>query len=711
MSYYVTGGDEEDDVVEEVPPKASPSKPGPTKRAPAVQAPAAQEPSAQETQFRHHQGPPAYPTTVAKALPPRPNPPHPPQPIVILADPPRRTLGPRKPETVGVMIKKIEVLSAALTTFGGVSPVPRSPHADGMDGDYLSAPTSMNSIDFLIAPEPAAKPQSKAGFKSKSPTPKEDAEVDDFLAMFDDEDSDNRDDQEGNQKSTDDKVEYTLQSPGQPDRPLVYGIQFIQNALQSWAKQRITAQATQEFQREYMRRSHSDSHSKRGPGRPRKFDEEVHFMPAAPPVIRVDVAKTPEGDAVAAFQEVLDSGCLQVNAVLPFELTRALRHLYMQIDHLINQGARNDPPWQCMSYGAQIAANKIRVEKWKEAHAKAQEEMARQQHLAQQQVMQQMGIQPPRSVMTAEQASHQHAVELERRRSAQHAAQQPQLSRYLTNPLSFENQPAAGPSRTAPPPSPINGTSAGSPTIGATVASVGEATGVQSQQAPSDGKGVHLDKIKLYMPNFLPRSGQSMKFSFAPNSELALKAFGAQAFPTNNNHSSSLPNRGPMSATPLNHSSPIIGHRPSSANGPKPGSASNATTPTVQIQGRSTSVTNDVIMIDGEDSGSRALNKGGKSVTSNVNGTATTNEDSSDNAQFVAMDISGPKHRSSSLSTVPPNVASSPTPRSPAEIPNGIHTSPLLKKDANAIKELAGNAKTSNLASRFPFPGAVIVDK
>ena len=82
---------------------------------------------------------------------------------------------------------------------------------------------------------------------------------------------------------------------------------------------------------------------------------------ALPAEIRIKAETQPEGLAVKAFQEVLDSGCLRVNAMLPHELTRALMNLYMQIDHLINQGAKDETTWQCMSYGAQIAANKLRL--------------------------------------------------------------------------------------------------------------------------------------------------------------------------------------------------------------------------------------------------------------------------------------------------------------------------------------------------------------
>ena len=188
--------------------------------------------------------------------------------------------------------------------------------------------------------------------------------------------------------------------------------------------------------------------SRNGPGRPRKFpdasdgsDKKSPPSDTLAPTWRVPLQGTPEGVAIKAFRDVLDSGCLQVNAVLPVELSRALRHLYMQIDHLINQGVKSEREWHCMSYGAQIAANKVRVEKWKADQAKAQEEMARQQHLSQQQVMQQMGLpahnHPQYQQMTPVEAQNAHAIELERMRSAQHPypSQQPfnpmQVGRHL----------------------------------------------------------------------------------------------------------------------------------------------------------------------------------------------------------------------------------------------------------------------------------------
>ena len=529
-------------------------------------------------------------------------------------------------------------------------------------------------------------------------------DVDGFLAMFDDGDSDSKADQGDKGEAVGVDLDYKLQNSGQPDGPLTYGIQFIQNALKSWAQQRLTAQAAQQAQQEFLRQARADSQPKRGPGRPRKFDDEDHAVQQQPAIIQIDVMKTPEGAAIAAFQDVLDCGCLQVNAVLPAELTRALRHLYMQIDHLINQGARVEPQWQCMSYGAQVSAHKIRVEHWKEAHAKAQAEMARQQQLAQQQVMQQMGIQPSRGPMTAEQAQHAHAVELERRRSFQHAAQQPHLTQFLTNPLSLNTHPSATPTGSVPPPSPISGPAASTP--GTTSGNM--PNGMPPHITPADAKDVRLDKIKLYMPNFLPRSGQSMKFSFAPNSELALKAFGPQAFPTANNANSTLPNRGPMSAAPGANVIPMNAPPMLNGNGPTPVVGSNAPAPTPQIPNRSHSDTVDIVMRDGDHVASGTPNSDGKSAISIANGLVALKDRESNTGKFIPLDGIIGGQRSSSMSASLPSSISAPM------ASNGIHNampSPAPISSTNVAGGAAFTEKTANLLSRFPYPGAIVVDK
>ena len=530
--------------------------------------------------------------------------------------------------------------------------------------------------------------------------------------MFDDEDSDDKEDEESDDKESN-ALKYKLENPGTPDGPLSYGIQFIQNALRSWAQQRLTAQYTQAYLHQQQQARNEVKPQRRGPGRPRKFDsvdEEPRPAPLPPSTIQMDLAKTSEGAAIAAFREVLDCGCLKVNAILPIELTRALRHLYMQIDHLINQGARNEPQWQCMSYGAQIAAQKARVDKWKADQAKAQEEMARQHHLAQQQMMQQMGIPPhQRGPLSAEQAQQHHAIELERRRSLQQAAQQPHLTQYLTNPMSLNNQSQDGTSGPSPSRSPANGASASSP--GAATAngpSVQVPHGLPTQTSSVDPKGVQLDKIKLYMPNFLPRSGQSMKFSFAPHSELALKTFGAQAFPTNHARPN-LPNRGPMSTASPAHSVSISHSHAPNSHGPTLVLGSNAPTPAPQESRRSASANFDVTMTNGSPPSHTTDSDTKQAVASHK---TTPKEATNSFSSFRAVNVPNTDQRPRSASSGHGHAISPVKPS--IELSNGMHvfaSVPASPASAGNPAKAGGESKTADLASRFPHPGAIVVDQ
>ena len=470
------------------------------------------------------------PQQVVHRPPPPPPPPAIPQPIlhfVEIAHPPK----PTQPDTVASMIEKLEKLSAALTSFGGVPAEPITPHME------------------------------KKHSKPKAP-------IESFLALFED---------DAAEDAEDEVVESLPINPGIPDESLAYGIQFIQNALKSWAQQRLHLQYSQQFQAQgsqaqQQQQSHPHPHQqKRRPGRPRKFgeDHDPAHVSQPPQTIRLDLAETPEGAAIRAFQSVLDSGCLQINVILPAELTRALRRLYMQIDRLINQGAKDEAPWKCCSYNTQILSHQIRLEKWKEAHARAQEEMVRQQHLAQQHMMAQMGLQNGRPAQwTPAQAQHAHAIELERRRSVQHAAQQPYISQQHLNPLQLGTPTPNVRAGFGPPASTNSAPSSMGPP--------GRLPGDRSMKAsrnPADYLGalpsenqpgltrdvmgqVQLDRMKMYMPGFLPRSGQSMKFSFTPHNDVAMRVFGADAFPADYNSQhmpekslAGAPRRSPLSAT------------------------------------------------------------------------------------------------------------------------------------------------------------------
>ena len=731
MSYYVDGGDDDDIEVEDDPPAPPPKPVPPRKTEPPKPLQLSIPPPLppQETRFKHHTVPPPYPP--AKAHPP-PRPPPPPVPQVNLIDTIKPTKGPREPDTVAVMIKKLEHLSRTLTDFGGVPPVPQSPGAKPKSSKYqiYARQLAENYSDHDKESKPLPKPQ------ARPMTEKKGGAVDDFLAMFDDDESDEKDEVGADDSDIDSNLNYRLPTTSDQDGPLKYGIVFIQNALRSWAYQRVSSQVAQQYQQMQMQ-TRTDP-PKRGPGRPRKFDngDEQSSFPQHPPVYQFDLARTPEGAAIVAFQEVLDSGCLHLNCSLPMELSRALRHLYIQIDHLINQGSRNEPQWRCMSYGSQITAHRIRVEKWKEQQARAQQEMARQQQLANIQVMQQMGLPPnvPRVPMTAEQAQHAHAIELERRRGLQHVAQQPHLTKYITNPMSLDTNGSS--STTAA--SNTNKTSAtatttASNTAALTAAAVAKAAAAQSPIAGASTKppqsatenptpnansinspiksplpdqanttqntpttttpktvaelaSAHLDKIKMYMPNYLPRSGTQMKFSFAPTSELALKAFGKDAFPNSGNTISSIPNRGPMN---ISTSSPTISSNSQrQPNGDTPVLGSNVPAQSALSLQREESDTIEVAMKPSVRRDSQSQNKDGKSVPLGKDGKALPSQ-SSMMGSFNAVNAPTLNGRSNSVSD------------STSKVPATTNSN----SNANASNNAA------NLSSRFPHPGAVVVDQ
>lgn len=734
MNYYILDGDDDVDDNAKGPAPVSEPKPKPV-RHPKSQS----QKATRQKPIQHQHPPPQLPPSQLPQKqmpihgPPRQppkltNPPHPPPPTHYPAAP--RPMPPplplpqvqlidfealdksnasQMPCTVIEMVQKLEALSAALTQFGGVPPIPKSPnvpHHPNVSG--LAEGTATNQ-----PPTQSEKQQrSKKPQNLKQPSQKKGDALDALLGMFEDEedDADDEAEDEVEEPPLDEhgrKLNYALDHPGESDGPLTYGIQFIQNALKSWAQQRITHTMHPELQRQAQLWAQQQAQmKKRGPGRPRKFTEaeereRAAKIPTLPPPVQIKADSTPEGIAVKAFQSVLECGCLQVNAILPAELTRALRHLYMQIDHLINQGAKNEQTWQCLSYGAQIAANKTRVEKWKEAQAKAHEEMARQHQLAQQQVMQQMGLSVHLSgQLSPVQIAHQHALELERRRSQQHAAQQPYISHHHLNPLLLGSQPPGTPTGFAPSPSPAN----------AQVQQPGlSSDGSNPNALPLHGSPVnanlqHLEKVKMYVPGYMPRSGTQMKFSFTPTNENALKVFGPQAFPTPP-PPGNIPNRGPMSAS---HAPPLLSTTPADIA---------VTPPTVARSieiGRKAS--GHAHQIDGP----VAAESRGKARTSSSadDGTAVeivgANPQSPDRAPVLikkefpaspALAV-GPKTTGFTAVNAQARPICVPAVPSPSQAPNGIPDT--KRKDPSTISK---NRNGSDMAAKFPHPGAVVVDQ
>ena len=489
--------------------------------------------------------------------------------------------------TAGEMVAKLKVLSDALIKFGGAppgkssDPGPSAPPPAEAKGEAKGILPPSYLLVSSTDPSPDPKQSaSVASTKDEAKQQQQDSEnesVDDFLANFDGDDDDSdeadggseghKDDEDGNSepKATPSmsSLDQTLSPTGAPDEMLIYGIRFIMNALSTWAKQRINNTYMQQWHdyRNFVRQQHQQQNlnQKKSRGRPRKDEEQrppIAYPPPPPSIINAELTHTPEGEAVQAFQDVLDCGILRVNSMLPTELTRALGTLYVQIDHLINNSTREELHWECLSYQAQINTQKIKVERWKEQLARMQAELSRQQELSHQQMMTQMGVPPHlqhRGPMTQEQAVKQRDMSLELKRGSQQATQQPHLTQYLNSPMELEgSNQGARPSSSG---SPATAGANNAPSATHQQQSAAQ-NPVQLQNASSR---VHdaMSKVTMYHDgkpaNVAPehikalsmRSGQGMKFSF-DHGERARQLFGDQAFPSAS-APSTIPRRGPMS--------------------------------------------------------------------------------------------------------------------------------------------------------------------
>lgn len=594
-----------------------------------------------------------------------------PQPIVQFSDivhqPP-----PSHPDTVATMIQKLGELSLALQTFGGAPlPPPASPSP---------------------SPEPAVRATSSGN---------DDNPLDSFLSFFDGDDDV-------------DPLDRQLANPGTPDGPLTHGIVFIQNALKSWAQQRVSQMYTQQYHQQIQ--AQQQANQKRGPGRPRKFDEPTHMLPPSP-VIQMDLASTPEGNAIKAFQAVLYSECLRVNVRLPAKLASALRKLYMQIDLLINQGEREPKAdWQCMSYQAQISAQQTRVDRWKDHQAKVLEETQRQQSLANQNIMAQMGLPPQHYAMTAAQAELQHAIELETRRAQAHAHQQPYIRQQHLNPLQLgahSSGPPGGCVPSQPPNNSMRPSSAG-PLSGKSdaVAQLMPQNGTPTTQT-SSSPGVQLDKMKLYVPGYLPRSGNQMKFSFSPQNETAVQAFGANAFPGTQSPSSTLPNRSPMSAPPshISPQQPSVDLTAASAMGERP-----ATAP----------LDPDAMEVDkvAPQPSARPPTEARQPIVQSL--TPVESTEPATNGNFRAHQrphtpvithgftaVNAPPPRVESIPDWSPSDTSPETIRVASKKPNGRAMASASPRSSNkrSASEMNGHVENTTMPSKFPHPGAIVLDQ
>ncbi|KAK4574338.1 hypothetical protein LTR86_002100 [Recurvomyces mirabilis] len=669
MSYYVTGDDGDD---------KSKADAGPSSKAPTMsqQHPhafyqnqpqhGAHHPQQHAPQQRRNPSQQSRRNNSARMQQP---PPPPPVPTVLLVgfDIVNTPCDPNNPKTVAEMITKLEALSASLAAFAGIPP-PQSP---------------LQSQNHTVAVEEVPK--------------KDDAAIESFLGMFEDGDESSSDDDAAAKEVTKKKqveakqqlpnLDYTLKDPGLSDGPLTYGIQFIQNALKSWAQARLNQYYVAKRDHEHNVMLQQFFHpNKRGPGRPKRLTEEEERMQqqvAQQPVV-VHAENTPEGKAVECFREVISSGCLQVNAVLPQELTRALRNLYMQIDRLINQGSKNEPVWQCVSYGVQIAANKMRVDKWKESQAKAQDEMARQQHLAHQQVLQQMGLPPNHSQPLNEAQMRQaHDMELERRRSMAHAQQQPYLSQHHLNPMPVNLQPPNAPSGSAPPQNGVNESSAGKPSTPNSSMPTSNGLPHPQPQSPaisnSEEQKNHMEHVVMYQAGYKPQRGPQMKFSFAPSNEQQMQVWGPNAFPQASPQGPAIPNKCPMSGAPAQ------------------------TTPSKTTSGNA--VPSVVASI--ETNAPSATNK--KAPAVQPAGTTINDGD----VEMVDKVTPNNKKRKASSTEIKKEHF---TPPVTAPAPTGGFTavsktmSNAASSNATSIGELS-KQNGHNMAARYPHPGAIVVDR
>lgn len=363
--------------------------------------------------------------------------------------------------------------------------------------------------------------------------------------MFDDDDSDEKDDSEAGIECKADEPRF-LEHTGDPDGPLTYGIQFIMNALKSWAQQRLHQQALAAAQETHAPPT-KDVNTTSGPDGPSPLGKAV--IPS-----KQSLSDTPEGKAIAAFRDVVESGCLRVNVVLPAELAIAVRHLYVQIDQLINQGGKAPPePWQPMSYIAQIKAHQIRLERWREQQANAQQTIGRQQQQHSSGLYPAYNSMAPPPMPGGNQMHFQNQVHgsSDRRRSTPYGPSDPGH-----DPSTRMSLPAGV---VGAPPYPVPGGHAGSPPITANYR--------------------------------LPRSGQTMNFSFAPENLAAIQAFGPGAFPAVNHSQGPASPHGPMSASPI-VKSPLVSQpsqeRPASRGGIDTGASAESAHDSIEASGTDT---------------------------------------------------------------------------------------------------------------------------
>ncbi|WPH02091.1 Hypothetical protein R9X50_00494600 [Acrodontium crateriforme] len=326
-------------------------------------------------------------------------------------------------ESVKSMIIKLEHLSTSLLPLLGETKA-RAGAEGAAEASRIETPPAEPHV------EPPAEPPVEH--------PAENA-LDGFLGLFEDDDDDSENESKAtpSQESISSRLSSKLVKPASIDETLVDGIGFIERVFKAWAHQR----AQQEFNIRFLQASHNQKKrylsgtSRRGPGRPRKFDDVKGSSPGnSPPIsISTNLADTREGVAIKAFEDVINSGCFQVNGILPVEFTHALHKVHSQIERLIDNFKPQEPAWRCLSYGAQISANRHRVQQWQNAQAFAQEQMAKFRMLTHQHTMERMGLSP--SVPMTESQFRENAQMMhEYRTTMENAARYPQINQGHLNP-------------------------------------------------------------------------------------------------------------------------------------------------------------------------------------------------------------------------------------------------------------------------------------
>nr|POE86928.1 hypothetical protein CFP56_63960 [Quercus suber] len=480
--------------------------------------------------------------------------------------------------------------------------------------------------------------------------------------------------------------------PGVPDENLMYGIQFIQNALKSWAHQRMQNVLAEHTMKQWHEQQALQNDRR---GRPRKFNYEAHQQELNA-AVHMSLANQPEGRAILAFHEVLQCGALQVNGILPSEMARAMKHLYMQIDHLINKGPRTEPPFVCMSYGAQQAAHRYRLQRITEDVAKMQEDLGLQQRFGQQDLAQAKGSTVPnqRNFVQGQQGFPSH---LDRRPgSYPQGSQLDQAGHSSVNPIVVGSQPSDF-STTASSILPGEGRLRNTPTAQHRHAANDRNAASQSEsilQIASQTKGIHvfgrqMERALIEGTGLLTRSGKQMRFSFSPENEQALRVFGPGAFPNGDHTASSLPNGGSRAAKPA---------------------AQNLDAPESTVNPRATAT----------DSADRPLLRPRSTKSEDFTVIKNTQAHSANTLLGTSAEVKlSADHDNIIVAAAPKSTGFTAinTPRRPSE-PGQVESSTAHPSSHVAECRPPGSVYAArqmgtvpDLASRYPHPGAVIVDR